>query len=287
MFALVAYAMTAPLTAMAASQPASSSSPAPTLSAPQAAAVAEAQDRGSRMVAYDRAAWRASDVFQKDAGARLDTLIAKGLTGYVVEPGDGDALLVSFFGRKDGRVFALARYVVAGGGVTGGLEEDMPALSPLGLRLADARDQALLAMGKPGHGMCSRSPPNTLVLPGGDGALSAYVLSSTQDASTFPAGGHYRFDFDAAGKMVGERRFMMSCLQVSTRTKDGVKPQVMFMTHLLDPQPTEIHTFISRTVPIDLMVLTMGNHQLWRVSDGVITPLGAMPDTGNGRRIGK
>jgi hypothetical protein len=269
--ALVMPAVLAPLSLMAA--PVS----IPALSAQQAAAVAQAEGRGAQMFAYDRAAWLASDAFQKDAQGRLDGLIARGLAGYVVEPGEGDALLVTFFGHRNGAFFALARYTVAGRAATGGLTVDEPALSPLALRLADARDKAVEAMGRPGHGLCTTSPPNTLVLPLADGAIAAYVLSSTTDAASYPAGGHYRFDFDARGTLVGERAFMKSCITLSSRDAAGGKTQAAFVSHLLDPQPTEIHAFVSRNLPVPLIVVTVENRQIWGLDRGRITPMGPVP----------
>lgn len=257
--------------------------PAPALSAAQVDAVARAEARGAQMFAYDHAAWLASDAFQKDAAGKLEGLVARGLTGYVVEPGEGDALQVSFFGRRDGKLFALARYTVAGREAKGGPSADEPVLSPLAVRLADARDKAVEAMQKPGHELCTSSPPNTLVLPLADGGIAAYMLSSTTDAATYPAGGHYRFDFDAQGAMVGERPFMKSCITLSSRDGKGKPVAMAFVTHLLDPQPTEIHAFVSRNLPVPLIVATVANRQMWGLRQGRITPLGLVPE-GRGKK---
>lgn len=235
------------------------------------------------MIAYDRAAWKATDAFLKDVAGRLEALEARGLKGYVVEPGDGPDLRVSFFGRRDGKVFAVARYTFGTSGLAGGLVDGEPPLSPMALRLADARDKAMMAMRAPDHDLCSQSPPNTLLLPQPDGGILAYVLTSTTDAATYPAGGHYRFDFDATGRLTGERRFMKTCYPIALREKDGSQASAMYLTHLLDPQPTEIHAFVSRNLPFPMMIATVSNRRLWQVDHGKITSMGLVPEADKGK----
>lgn len=263
--------------------PVMAQSSAPPLTEQQLAAVHQAEERGASMIAYDRAAWKATDAFLKDAAGKLEAMEARGLKGYVVEPGEGPVLLISFFGRRDGKAFAVARYAFDSGGLTGGLVEGEPPLSPMALRLADARDKAMIAMRQPDHGLCSQSPPNTLVLPQPDGTILAYVLTSTTDAATYPAGGHYRFDFDATGRMVGERRFMKTCYPIGLRQKDGTRPSMMFLTHLLDPQPTEIHAFVSRNLPFPMMIATVDNRRLWKIDRGTISSMGVLPERDKGK----
>ena len=229
------------------------------------------------MFAYDQAAWRATDRFRADlAAARIsnEALVAANLRGYIAEPGDGGGVLVTFYGQSADTRWAYARYLYGEGKVSGDgiLAEGVDrALSPLALRIAAAREKAIAEMRKPEHGLCSNTPPNTLVVPvGNQGATAAYVLTSTNDAKSYPAGGHYRFDFDAAGNLTGERRFMKSCFPVDWREKDGIRPEILFVTHFLDPQPTEIHAFVSRNVPISLGVITISNKAIWSITGGQI-----------------
>lgn len=244
----------------------------------------EAEQRGDEMFAYDQAAWHATDRIQADIrrrGSSVDVLTAQGLKGYIVEPGESGSLLATFYGEREGRRFAIARYIVAGSTVTGGgfVEADSGRdLSLLAQRMIDAREKAVAAMLKPDHGLCSESPANTLVLPPrGDGKLPVYILTSTIERDIYPAGGHYRFDFDIDGKLVGERRFMKSCFDLDYRPKDGVQPEVVFLTHLLDRQPTEIHAFVSRNVPFRLMVLTVPSGAIWGIGNGHIEYVSDVP----------
>lgn len=252
--------------------------------AEERAAAAEAEKRGGAMFAYDQAAWHATDKFQEDIrrrGLSPADLQDRGARGYVVEPGENGRLQVTFYGERDGRRFAIARYETVDGRVRGGgfIEPDAaPDISLLAQRMIDARDQALVAMSRPDHSLCSQSPPNTLVLPPqGDGKMLVYVLTSATAANTYPAGGHYRFDFDADGKLRNERRFMQSCFDLDYRTSPQGRPEALFLTHLLDPQPTEIHAFVSRNVPVPLMVATVANGAIWGVANGRIQYVSDIP----------
>jgi hypothetical protein len=258
----------------------------PALAAPsqeEAEAAADAQRRGMALCAHDRAALLATERLREDAAKAggLEALREKGLRGYVVEPFLG-SLETVFYGEKDDRSFAIARYTYADGKITAGglLGPDAPdELSPLALRMIAALGKAGEAMAKPGHELCSKSPPNSIVLSENDG-LSVYVLTSTTDPKVYPAGGHYRFDFDAAGELTGERRFMTGCFAIDlNKVPAGTRPTLL-MTHLLDPQPTEIHSFVSQNVPLTLAVVTAPNRYLWQVRDGRISFLQDKPPPG-------
>jgi hypothetical protein len=255
---------------------------APVLAEPskaELAAAAAAETRGAAIYAYDQAAWHASDAFQSDLAKQqmsLEKLHKEGLRGYVVEP-DGDLLLVTFFKEgKEGKR-ALARYWVRGSKVErGGIlaEGENNALSPLALRLIDARGLAIAEAVNEKVGLCSSSSPNFVILPpGSDGVVSVYILTSTTQAGIYPAGGHFRYDFDASSKLVAKRRFMKSCFPLDTREQDGKRPVGLMLTHLLDPQPTEIHVFVSYNIPVGLYVATTSNGEVWEVNRGRIRPV--------------
>ena len=242
------------------------------------AAAKAAETRGNLMFDYDQAAWHATDAFMDEvskSGRDLDRLAKEeGLAGYIVEPGETGALIATFFGRKGDALHAVARYTVKGSTVTGGgfvKAGDDPALSPLAQRMIAARDVAFDAGAQGDHGLCSRETPNTLALPPDEnGVISAYILTATRTTGIYPAGGHFRFDVGPDGKLVGERRFMKGCFTVDYRQQDGKTPAGVFLTHLLDPQPTEIHVFVSRNIPIGLYVGTEANNAVWEVEKGHI-----------------
>jgi len=212
----------------------------------------------------------------------MDTLGTIGLQGYITEPGEGAAVTVTFFARQNDLNWAYARYSYLEGTVSGeGILSDSSdrSISPLATRMISARENALSEMQKPEHRLCTASPPNTITLPPDEhGMLSVYVMSSTTDTESYPAGGHYRFDFDETGRLIGERRFMNSCFPVDWREKKGAKPKMVFVTHLLDSQPTEVHSFVSRNIPIALIVGTVKNKAIWGIERGHISYIQDIPD---------
>jgi hypothetical protein len=224
------------------------------------------------MYAYDQAAWHGTDAFLEDL--KRSDADQSALRGYVVEPGGEGLLKATFFGMRDGKYFAFASYWVRGGKVErGGIIEPDGAreLSLLALRMIEVRQKAIKHLQKGSYAFCNRASPNTLVLPPrADGSMQVYVMTASVSNGSYPAGGHYRFDFDAANTLVGERAFMRSCLDVQYAGRGSERPVAAFVTHLLDPQPTEVHVFVSRYVPIPLMVGTQSNRETWSVTGGKI-----------------
>lgn len=261
---------------------------APALADPtpgELSAAQKAEARGAQMYAYDQAAWHATDRFMADlrsADLTIERVSERGVRGYIVEPGKEGQLSTIFYAEVDGVRSAFARYSVRGSEVTGGgiLGEDADkSVSDLANRLISARQSAIEAMEASDYGLCSRTQANTLVLPPlGEGPISAYILTSTQTDGVYPAGGHYRFDFDAAGTLVGQRRFMNSCFQIDWRSQRDETAVSMVLSHLLDPQPTEIHAFVSRNIPISMMIVTVENDRIWEVANGAIRYAGDVPD---------
>jgi len=248
------------------------------------AAAHEAELRGAEMYRYDQAAWHATDRFRADlaaAGIESSSMPERGVRGYLVEPADGTALAVTFYGEDAQGRWAYARYRYDDGPISGeGLLPDgsRQPISPLANRMADARGRAITEAMKPGHDLCSDSPANTLVLPAAGGGLSVYLLTSTRESKVYPAGGHYRFDFSPAGDLVGERRFMKSCFPLNFGERDGKRPEMVFLTHLLDPQPTEIHAFVSRNIPLPLAIGAVSSREIWVAYRGKVQFVRTMDD---------
>jgi hypothetical protein len=255
-------------------------------STPHYEAVKEASARGREMYLYDQAAWHATDRFLEDWGSRATDW----LRGYLVEPGDDDRLTAVFFGEQDGKLVEAARYRVAGSDVIDGGPHDevgRPELSSLGKRMIDARQAAFEEAAEQEFGLCSRSPPNTLILPpGDDGTISVYLLTAPTETDSYPIGGHYRLDIGADGEILASRRFLNTCFAANygaARDEEGnpMTPEMLVVTHLLDPHPTEIHSFASYYVPVTLMVVTTENRLLWSVRQGNIGYMGPVGGSGD------
>ena len=240
-----------PLVLLAATALAAPALADPTPSELTAASAAEA--RGAEIYAYDQAAWHSTDQMQDDmqrAGLTYDSMRELGLAGFIVEPVSGGLLLATYYGKKDGKTFAVARYWVAGSKVKrGGLVKsgEDATLSPLALKLIERREQAAAVARADDVSICTDGAPNTVVLPPRpDGSIPVYFMSASVENGTFPAGGHYLYVFDAAGKLASRRPFTKGCVLVDWRNlpKGAAGASV---SHLLDPQPTEVHVFVVST----------------------------------------
>ena len=207
------------------------------------------------------------------ADLTYDSMRELGLAGFIVEPVSDGLLLATYYGKKDGKTFAVARYWMVGSKVKrGGLVKpgEDAALSPLALTLIERREQAVEVAGADNVSICTDGPPNTVVLPPRtDGSIPVYLMSASVENGTFPAGGHYLYVFDAAGKLASKRPFTKGSVLADWR--DLPKGAVTGVSHLLDPQPTEIHVFISLNMPIVLGVTTSSNKEFWFVDHGHIT----------------
>jgi hypothetical protein len=93
-------------------------------------------------------------------------------------------------------------------------------------------------------------------------------------------GGRYRFEVGADGKVASSRRFLNSCfdLQACPPPQAASQPVGLLVSHLLDPQPTEIHAFASRYFPLAVFVGTMPSKLVWEVRGGRIRFVEPMPD---------
>lgn len=88
------------------------------------------------------------------------------------------------------------------------------------------------------------------------------------DAGVYPAGGHYRFDVAPDGAVKGERKFMSACFPLDMAAAKKSHAEILFLTHFLDRQPTEIHAFVSRSIPLPLAVITIPNKLVWVLAGG-------------------
>jgi hypothetical protein len=228
----------------------------------EAVAVQTALDRGTLLYEVDRAAWVTTD----DMLARLGEEGAAGIRGWTVEP-DGalGAFLVTYYGDSPAGPVALYSGKVRDGKVASSElhpEGARPPLTALQLRLKQAADTAR-AFDE--YEPCTPARFNLAVIPPANaaGPIEAYLLSAQTERGVYPAGGHYRLTI-ADGKVVSNRRFTKSCLNLDTTAQgDSGAPAALVMSHLLDPTPTEIHVFLSMSAGKPVYVMT--GKTLWVV----------------------
>jgi len=244
--------------------------------ADQDAQVQKAMDRGRQLFLYDRAAWITSD----DLVARLPQTRQPEIGGWVVTPW-ALGLHVDYFGKGNAADQVIYAADVNGGTVANAAvypATSEPKLSELALRMAQALRAAWSEMGRHSDwGPCANARFNTIVLPPeNDGSIPVYFLTPQTDASTFPFGGHYEVDITAAGGVASTRAFTRSCITMTKPPKSGkAEPAALFLTHILDPHPTEIHVFEQFYIGIPIFVGT-GPKSVWKVEGGTIEDVSAM-----------
>lgn len=254
----------------------SSASPAPATtiiarSPAQLAAAAEAERIGRDIYDFDQAGWGSADALV----VAIPNPGAAGVRGWIVEhePAGTVAIFYGLNGTQPYKLFVahmqgktvVSQHVVAA-------NEDR-SMTPIEQRMVAARSVVMngATLRKIGFQPCSKQPVNSVVLPPAtpEGVVPVYVLTPQATMESFPLGGHYRVEVGADGSVVRSRAFAKSCIAVD-RNQGGKKAEMFVVTHLLDPQPTEIHVWTSLVSHLPLAVVTPPAGDVWTVADGRI-----------------
>jgi hypothetical protein len=219
--------------------------------AAETAALEKAAATGLTLFRHDRAAALATDAVLELGAFEGDERVR----GWITEATD-DGVVVSFI---DETPAALYRVVVSPNGPAGAvsvLETPVPLTSFERGALA-AREAAIASTFEP----CSEKY-NTVVLPepNSSGRWVVYLLPGTTRHDIVPIGGTYRMQ--VMGSLVESMRaFTRSCIALET----DPKAEALFITHLLDPVPTEAHVFWSLWADKPLYVSTPPDGTVWKV----------------------
>lgn len=194
--------------------------------------------RGAEIYAFDQAAWHSTDAM---VAHKLPEESMRAIRGWVVEPA-GDLLTVTYYGLSGTTPFAIYVAEYRDGKVVDDRVPDAGgdrSLSAQAVRMAAAHD---VAVAQP-FGACVERPFNTVTLPPrpGSNIIPVYLLTPMMKRDAYPMGGHHEVDIGPDGKLLATRDFSKSCLVMERPEKDAT----MFVTHLLDPQPTEMHVYLS------------------------------------------
>lgn len=228
-------------------------------------------DRGRTMYLYDRAAWVTSD----DIIIRLPQNRGPEVGGWIVTP-RVSGFHLDYFGKDSDADRVVYSADVDGTAVTNATVYPVgaePLLKEPALQMARALRAAWTEVGRHSDWHpCTNARFNTIVLtPDLNGTVPVYFLSPQTDAGSFPFGGHYEVDIGSSGKTVATRAFTRSCLNM---TKPALSADsslaMMFLTHSLDPQPTEIHVFEQYYVGVPVMVGILDPRSFWKVENGTI-----------------
>jgi hypothetical protein len=240
--------------------PAAQTAALPPMSENEQRSAALTRDLGTLIYLHDRAASIGTDEVRKLGVLDKD----KRLHGYITER-RGDEIRVTFYGtEKQGEAHsALYRVVVPDAGRPHPAEAiATPEL--LSTYEAGAVAARRLALGERFEPACSRQY-NSVVIPamaGPEMGWVVYLLPGTTEAKVLPVGGAHRVEVNAAGDRIGNRRtYTRACLNFSI----DPNAEALVLTHLLDPQPTELHVFWSLQIRRPLMVLTLPDGSMWEV----------------------
>ncbi|WP_116090550.1 hypothetical protein [Sphingomonas crusticola] len=235
----------------------------------QLAAVEQAERIGRDLYDFDQAAWGATDALV----AAMPDPAKAGVRGWIVERENAGtvAIFYGLNGNQPYKVFVAhmqGRKVLSQHIVSANDDRGMTAIER---RMADARAAVMTpeTLNKVGVRQCGKGALNTVVLPPAtiDGIVPVYVLAPQATISSFPLGGHYRIDVAANGSIAGSRPFTNSCIAMDLK-KAVPNPLMFFVTHVLDPQPTEIHVWISLASRVPLGVAIASSGDVWAVADG-------------------
>jgi hypothetical protein len=222
--------------------------------------------RGQLLFELDRAAWvTTDDMFERVPGAR-DWPIR----GWIVEPDGGQkgAYAVTYYGfEPEGPVAYFVGRVRDQRAVSGEAmpPAGRPVLSERQQRLVKAREAAMTLDYAP----CTEAPFNIAIIPppSDEAPLEVYLLSAQTEHDVYPMGGHFLIGIAPDGALLSRRKFMNSCMDLDARPDAAgpEEPAAMFLTHLLDPVPTEIHVFTAIALGKPVYVSTEGGKRIWEV----------------------
>lgn len=196
--------------------------------------------RGRQIYDYDQAAWHTTDAMLE----HLPEAQREQVRGWVITDVQGGEK-ATYFGVESAKRYVLYSAVWDGSAIS------QEVIAPAGGRetlsaeqesLAAALDAALPAARN--FGRCSSAQFNAVVLPAkspGD-AISVYFLTPQTKDGEYPFGGHYRVDV-RNGAVVSQRPFTKTCISLNAAGTKTETVAAMYITHLLDPVPTEIHVF--------------------------------------------
>lgn len=221
-----------------------------------------AERTGALVYAYDQAAWHSTDKFM----AEMKSKMPANMRGYIVVPDQGNRLRAIYYAEDGDKLVAIRSYSVAGKRSIQLLTAETGSpLSPLTLRMIAARDAALRFASDNALPICAKASPNTVVLPPNENdQISVYVLTPQVENGQFPAGGHYRFVFDNQNQLLTHRKFAEGC-ELITVKQQGFG--IIILDHKMDDHPTEIHAFLSRSIPFPMTIVTP-KRDVWFATNG-------------------
>lgn len=227
-------------------------------------AVTQAEFLGRQLYLHDRAAWLATDAMLADKRMRK---LKKSVGGWLTEP-TALGVRVIFISKDDAPRRLYEIDVDESERLSEPTLESPTPLTAEHLAQLRARNLAI----SQSFMQCARKY-NTVVLPSSNG-MRVYLMPGFAEHDVYPLGGYHLYEIDGAGeKILSSRKFSNGCIEHQDSPKGlpkGAKPSFGMFTHLLDPQPTEVHVFVSLHAKVPLMIMTIDNKMMWSVKSGKV-----------------
>lgn len=227
-------------------------------------AVTQAEFLGRQLYLHDRAAWLATDAMLADKRMRK---LKKSVGGWLTEP-TALGVRVIFISKDDAPRRLYEIDVDESERLSEPTLESPTPLTAEHLAQLRARNLAI----SQSFMQCARKY-NTVVLPSSSG-MRVYLMPGFAEHEVYPLGGYHLYEIDGAGeKILSSRKFSNGCIEHQDSPKGlpkGAKPSFGMFTHLLDPQPTEVHVFVSLHAKVPLMIMTIDNKMMWSVKSGKV-----------------
>lgn len=227
-------------------------------------AVTQTEFLGRQLYVHDRAAWLATDAMLADKRMRK---LQKSVGGWLTEP-SALGVRVIFISKGDAPQRLYEIDVDEAERLSEPTLESPTPLTPEHLAQLRARNLAT----SQSFMQCARKY-NTVVLPSSSG-MRVYLMPGFAEHGVYPLGGYHLYEIDSTGeKILSSRKFSNGCIEHQDSPKGlpkGAKPSFGMFTHLLDPQPTEVHVFVSLHAKVPLMIMTIDNKMMWSVKSGKV-----------------
>jgi len=237
-------------------------------------ALKQASERGHQIFVLDEAAWVSTDELLR----KVPNPHEAGIAGWIVEE-EPDRLHSTFYRLEGSRGVAAFVADTRGREVLGSHAigpQDDNHLTPVEARMVQARE---VARRQPVM-RCTEGGMNTVVIPpqSAEQPVDVYVLSPQVRRDEYPLGGHQLFRIDERGAVISRRNFTKSCPKLSRAPAGSAQPVGLFVTHLLDTTPTEIHVFTSLAAGLPIfvgapvsMLPNARAYRVWKVDGARIT----------------
>lgn len=202
------------------------------------------------------------------AGYALATLTSAqqraGIEGSIVLPGNSE-WLVRFYSRNERGTYIPVADVAFDA-------NDKPYVRKDGLASFNLQELALIKateLVKGQEAPCDGTYKTVTILKN-DRNIHVYSIREGLDATHVPEGQHIRYVISADGsKILAQREFARRCNMISTSFAKETQTEDVRLTNSLDPQPTEIHVYLSLRYGLNIFLATTQSNLYWQINKGI------------------